>query len=207
MPKGLVFFLAVGMLFVVASPARATSIPFSDVFNPTDVLFDGQSGVDCTGSNTLLVDSTSAGTCESLKWTQTLPGYDSNTDTLTHAKLTLTAYNDRSNNNQDFTLLLDLLPPFTRSVTDTATLASPDKFEFTVLGQLADGILNITLMSQNGNHTFYFAQSQLEADAERPTGGSGDVGALTSMPEPGTMLLLGTGTAAWTTRRLQRRQR
>jgi len=184
-----------------AASARASLITYTDVFDPVDVLFNGQSNQACTGSDGS-VDSTSATTCESLTWTQTLPGYNPSTDSLTSGTLSLTAYNDSTNNNQSFDLLIDLLA-FSRTITDDSTLGLPHTFGFTILSQLLDGGVNVTLTSQNGNHSFYFAESTLNATGERVTGDGG--GGLVSptaltipvstVPEPATLFLVGFGLA------------
>jgi hypothetical protein len=196
-PKLLLACLA--MCLLPSASARASLITFSDVFDPLDVFFSGQSGTSCTGTDGV-VDSTSDTTCESLTWSQKLPGYDSSTDSLTSGTLTLTAYNDSTTNNQSFNLLIDLLS-FSGTVTNGSTLGSPDKFGFTILSQLVDGGLDITLTSANGNHTFYFAESLLEASAERLTGDGGPGGGFSptvdtvalATPEPATLLLVGFG--------------
>ena len=194
-PKVLLACLA--MCLLPSASARASLITFSDVFDPLDVFFSGQSGTSCTGTDGA-VDSTSDATCESLTWSQKLPGYNSSTDFLTSGTLTLTAYNDSTDNNQAFDLLIDLLP-FTRTITDGSTLGAPDKFGFTILSQLIDGGVDVTLTSANGNHTFYFAESLLEASAERLTAGGGPGGSPTvdsvaiATPEPATLLLVGIG--------------
>jgi hypothetical protein len=186
---------ALAMVVLSAHVARATSVPLTDVFNPlVDVFFDGQSGVACTGTNGA-VDTTSAATCESLTWTQTLPGYNSLTDTVTTGALTLTVYNDDSNNNQNFNVLVDLLPLFNWSVTDASRIGSPDLPSFNVLSALADGTINVTLTSQNGNHTFFFGLSQLNATIDRADDNLSDIGivAATPVPEPATLALTGIG--------------
>ncbi len=184
---------ALAMLLLSAHHARATSIPLTDVFNPgVDVFFDGQSGVACTGTNGA-VDTTSATTCESLAWTQALPGYNSLTDTWTSGTLTLTVYNDESNNNQTFSVLVDLLPLFNGAVSDASRSGSPDTPSFNVLSALADGTINVTLTSQNGNHTFFFGQSQLDATANRVEDSPRGVAAATPVPEPSSLVLTGFG--------------
>jgi hypothetical protein len=200
-----ILFVTVAVFLAGASAAPASTIPMSDLFNPSDVFFDGQESVVCIGANGALLDTTSASVCKSLSWTQTLPGYNSATDTLTSGTLTLTAYNDRTDNNHAFKLLVDLLT-FDGSIADSATLLSPNTFGFSVLSQLADGGVNVTLTSQNGNHTFYFAQAELNALADRVTENSSPAAALTAMPEPGSMLLVGTVLVGWAGRRLRRRR-
>jgi len=190
MRNWLILSLALMLGFVPATTARAASVLLTDVFNPLDVLLDGQSGIACAGTNGL-TDFTSASTCKSLSWTQTLPAYNK-TDILSDATLTLTVYNDATTNNQKFTLLVGLLP-FSGSVTDASTPALPNMFGFSVLSELSDGVLNLRLTAQNGNHSFYFAQSQLQAVASVPDSGT-----------TGTMLLVSIGILAWTDRRLRR---
>jgi hypothetical protein len=186
---------ALVMLLFGAHVVQGASIPLTDVFNPVvDVFFDGQSGVACTGTNGG-VDTTSASTCESLTWTQTLLGYNSLTDTVTTGALTLTVYNDESNNNQAFNVLVDLLPLFNGGVTDASRIGSPDLPSFNVLSALADGTINVTLTSQNGNHTFFFGQSQLNATIDRTDDNSsgGGIAGATPVPEPATLALTGFG--------------
>src|SRR5215475_478280 len=137
-----VLLVGVVMCLLPSSPARASVITFSDAFDPLDVFFSGQSGTSCTGTDGA-VDTTSSSTCGSLTWTQKLPGYDSSTDSLTDATLTLTAYNDDTDNNQSFDILIGLLP-FARTVTDASTILSPDKFSFTILSELVDGGVDVT---------------------------------------------------------------
>ncbi len=175
-----------------ATPAFASSISPSDTFNPVDVLMDGQVGTICTSTNTVVTDTTSAATCGSLSWTHVLAGFNSVTDTLTAANVTLTMYNfPTANNTQKFDWVFDALSGTNVSVPDGSTVGAPFTFGLSVLSQVSvDGTLVVTLTSNNGNHDFYFGQSVLSAEGTRR---DTEVGTAPAVAEPGSLVLLGSG--------------
>ena len=182
-----------------ADRASASSISFNDVFNPEDVRFDGQSNGICVGNNSTTdsVTGQSGGACETLTWTHVLDGFDPLTDSLSSASLTLTVRNDNTGNNQSdkFDIVLDLLTIDDTGVPDSTvstSLSFTSAHFATLLAQLGDGSLAATLTGANGNHSFYFEQSVLNAEGTR----GGEVSLteeLVPVPEPASLTLLGMG--------------
>ena len=177
-----------------AAHASAGPISFTDVFDPADVRFDGQSNASCVGDNaTDTVTGQSNGACETLTWTHLLAGFNPATDVLSAASLTLTVSNDSGLNNQSdkFNIVLDLLPLNALAVPDSTVSTSISLSSAnlaTLLAQLGDGSLAATMTGANGNHSFYFAQSVLNAEGTR-----GEANALVPVPEPASLTLFATG--------------
>ena len=182
-----------------AAHAGAGPISFTDVFDPVDVRFDGQSNASCIGNNTTdTVTGQVDGACETLTWTHLLAGFNPATDVLSSASLTLTVSNDSGNNNQSdrFDIVLDLLPLNSVVVPDSTVSTSISLSNAnlaTLLAQLGDGSLAATMTGANGNHSFYFAQSVLNAEGTR-----GVESALVPVPEPASLTLFATGLFAGT---------
>jgi hypothetical protein len=112
---------------------------------------------------------------------------------LSSASLTLTVGNDSGNNNQSdrFDIVLDLLPPNSLAVPDSTVSTSISLSSAnlaTLLAQLGDGSLAATMTGANGNHSFYFAQSVLNAEGTR-----GEALAPVPVPEPASLTLCGSG--------------
>jgi len=177
-----------------ATHVNASPISFTDVFDPADVLFDGQSSANCTGNTaTDTVTGQSNGACETLTWTHLLAGFNPATDILSSASLTLTVGNDSGNNNQSdrFDIVLDLLAWDSLAVPDSTVSTSISLSSAnlaTLLAQLGDGSLAATMTGANGNHSFYFAQSVLNAEGTR-----GEALTAVPVPEPASLTLFGSG--------------
>ena len=121
--------------------------------------------------------------------------------------------NDSGSNNQSdkFDIVLDLLP-ISNSVVADSTLSTSFNFSSsdfaTLLAQLGDGSLAATLTGANGNHSFYFEQSVLNAEGMRLDVESESL-APVPVPEPASLSLLGMGllgTANACRRRLRARK-
>jgi hypothetical protein len=187
--------LGIGLSLATVVPASASSISFSDTFDPIDVLMSGQASTACSGTNGVIDSIVPGDPCESLTWTHTLAGFNGATDTLSSASAVITVYNDASDGPERFDIVLDLLHPPSGTVTDGSTVGSPLTFTYNVVSQLADGSLAVTLTSQNGNHDFFFAKSELTAAGTRTD--------VSPVPEPASIGLVGLGFVAIARRRFR----
>jgi hypothetical protein len=197
--------VAMVMTFSVAGAAQASPVTFApDTFNPNDVFFLKNAG-GCVGNNTLdLVSGSANGGCETLEYVHELTGFDSSTDTLTSGSLSLVFYDDSNDGNAEvFDLALGSVG-FLNNVTirSGSTAILPFGISVDVLASVThDGLLSVVLSrgNQGANNDFFFASSTLNASGSRDL-------APAPVPEPASLLLVGTGllTVGWRFR--QRRQ-
>jgi hypothetical protein len=201
--KTIVLAMAIGVIAVCAAPASAS--PITDIYDPaTDVFFqkDGQA---CTGSNpdhTVTGDASSAYSCESLVFTHSIrPEFDPALNALYDATLTLSFRDDEQGNPESFALYLDQANLGTTGIsTGSGTRSS---FPYDVKLRVADnGQLEVKIVrAGNNNSDFYFEKSTLDAHY-----GSSESAALTPVPEPTALLLLGSGLTGVAARLRRKRQ-
>ena len=197
--------MSVGLCFFVASEATAGPIVFSDTFDPTDVFFSQNGSTACHGTNGISDTVTATTDCVSLDWSHSLltMGFTPATDTLTNASLLLTFYDDADSPDETYNLTLDLLSFSNNTVTSDTTSGVPFQISYDVLTQMPDGVLNALLTNaQNGNHDFYFASAVLTAEGNRSTFVAADTP--TVVPEPATMVLVGSFLGAFAYRRMRK---
>ena len=171
-----------------AGSAAAGPIVFVDTFTPSDVFFSSNGGA-CVGTNgaTDTVSGRANGGCDSLAFSSFLPDYHPGTDTLYSALVSLAFHDDAYDGTETLSIQLDTL---TRSVTvsSTSTNSSPFFYSFwNPLDQLAvDGRLDLMLTQTAGD--FWFDGAGVAA-----TGWQSASGPSASVPEPSSLLLLGSG--------------
>jgi hypothetical protein len=180
----------------LAGATQAAPITYTtDVFNPTDVEFAPGGGA-CTGTNgsSDSVSGQNGNGCGSLTYTHSLAGFNAATDTLTSATLSLALYDDNNPAIGDFFQAerfdLTFGSTFVNGVTVTnvSTVFSQSIHVYNVLAAVTNGLLSVTITRDSGD--FYFAASSLAAAGNRT-----DAPTAPAVPEPTSMLLLGTGLA------------
>lgn len=195
--------VALFALGAFATPAQATSI--TDIYDPNDVFFLN-GGAACTGTNpthTAAGDASSATNCASLQFTHFVtPDFNPANHTLIDAMLTLFFRDDDTGQPESYTLILDSGGSINQSVTSgSGTLSN---FSYDVFAQMQlDGTLIVNLArAGNPNSDFWFEKSSVSANysvTQTPPQNTAAV------PEPASMLLLGSGIAALGVRMRRRR--
>jgi len=169
-----------------ASSASASSIAFTETFDPADVFFESQGP--CASVHKELV----SGECDTLTWTYIWPSLNPLTDTISSAILTLEFADDGDQAAEKFDLWVD--GSLFNNLWVTAT--SP----VDVLSALSEGTLTIALARQLGD--FWFRGATLTATGDRADAVTdATVIPTAAVPEPGVVLLLFSGAAAAIVRR------
>jgi hypothetical protein len=185
--------LAGVLTLATAGSAAAGPIFFADTFTPSDVFFEGTGGA-CTGSNetTDTVSGQVKGSCESLAFSLSLPDFDPTVDTLYAALVSLVFQDDGGDGKESLEIQLDAVSQnFT--VQATGKNDRPTLFVFwNPLEQLAiDGRLDFLLTQLSGD--FWFEGAGISAAGWRAE--ATPESAPAPVPEPGSLILLGSGVA------------